>query len=97
MDELLQVVAKNITSIKSTIERNKKYFNYPFTTKCDNYYSLILLQNRLDPWERFKLYYVLKIAIVLLQTKKAIYLREKLLLKSLVFLVLSRQEHNQKC
>jgi hypothetical protein len=53
MDELIQVVEKNIACIKSTIERNKKYYNYPFTTNCNNYYSLILLQNGLDNWERF--------------------------------------------
>ncbi|SFK66873.1 hypothetical protein SAMN03159341_1017 [Paenibacillus sp. 1_12] len=54
MDELLQLVEKNINSIKSTIERNKKYHKYPFTTNCDHYYSLILLQNRLDNWDVFR-------------------------------------------
>jgi hypothetical protein len=53
LDELLEVVEKNINSIKSTIERNKKYHKYPFTTNCDHYYTLILLQNRLDNWEGF--------------------------------------------
>ncbi|MCU6790732.1 hypothetical protein OB236_01210 [Paenibacillus sp. WQ 127069] len=54
MDELLQAVEKNIMSTKSNIERNKKYYKYPFTTNCDHYYTLILLQNRLDKWENFK-------------------------------------------
>jgi 4-hydroxyphenylpyruvate dioxygenase-like putative hemolysin len=53
MDELLDLVEKNIKSIKSTIERNKKYHKYPFTNNCDHYYTLILLQNRLDNWESF--------------------------------------------
>jgi hypothetical protein len=53
MDELLDLVEKNITVIKSTIERNKKYHDYPFTNNCDHYYTLILLQNRLDNWESF--------------------------------------------
>ena len=53
MDELIQVVEKNINSLKKTIEHNKKYYDYPFTSNCDHYYKLLLLHNRLENWENF--------------------------------------------
>ncbi|MDF2960317.1 MAG: hypothetical protein K0S39_2052 [Paenibacillus sp.] len=53
VDELIQLVEKNITSLKSSIEYNKKYFDYPFTNNCEHYYKLMLLHNRLENWEQF--------------------------------------------
>jgi hypothetical protein len=54
MDELIQVVEDRISTLKTSIEYNKKYTNYPFTDDCDHYYKLMLLQNRADNWEQFR-------------------------------------------
>ncbi|OME94510.1 hypothetical protein BK127_41465 [Paenibacillus sp. FSL H7-0331] len=51
MDELLKVVEKNINSIRSTIERNKKYRKYPFTTTIIT--RLYCYKIVLDNWESF--------------------------------------------
>jgi hypothetical protein len=37
---------------EATLERLKKYQDYPFTCNTDHYYSLILAQNTLDVWRR---------------------------------------------
>ncbi|MGQ5393030.1 hypothetical protein ACT8ZS_19625 [Paenibacillus sp. M.A.Huq-84] len=53
MNELIKKTIANIDSYKAAIARNKKYSEYPFTNNCDHYYHLLLLQNRLENWERF--------------------------------------------
>lgn len=53
MNELIFVIEKNINSLKSDVERNKKHTDYPFTNTCDHLYRRVLLQNRLETWEQF--------------------------------------------
>ncbi|OXM87071.1 hypothetical protein [Paenibacillus rigui] len=53
MNELITLVERNIKSYQASIERNKKYFDYPFTNNSDHYYKLILLHDRLECWESF--------------------------------------------
>jgi hypothetical protein len=50
--ELIQEVESICGTYRASIERNKKYFDYPFTSNSDHYYKLMLLHTRLDTWER---------------------------------------------
>lgn len=52
MNELINEIKDNITLYEHTLSRRKKHYEYPFTRSCDHYYSLIILQNTLDVWER---------------------------------------------
>jgi hypothetical protein len=53
MEELLNVVSASIKKINTNIARNKKYFDYPFTSNCDHYYKLMLLHSQSECWEQF--------------------------------------------
>lgn len=53
MEELLNVVSDSIKKINTNIARNKKYFDYPFTSNCSHYYKLMLLHSQSECWEQF--------------------------------------------
>ncbi|CAN7310873.1 hypothetical protein LJR153_001682 [Paenibacillus sp. LjRoot153] len=53
MEELLNVVSEGINKINTNIARNKKYFDYPFTTNCGHFYKLLLLHSQVECWEQF--------------------------------------------
>ncbi|KRE96905.1 hypothetical protein ASG89_30720 [Paenibacillus sp. Soil766] len=53
MEELLNVVSEGIKKINTNIARNKKYFDYPFTSNCDHYYKLMLLHSQSQCWDQF--------------------------------------------
>ncbi|UUZ80524.1 hypothetical protein LJK88_37560 [Paenibacillus sp. P26] len=53
MNELIDFTNSQVIALKAVIERDKKYFSYPFTNNCDHYYRLLLLHNRLESWEGF--------------------------------------------
>lgn len=48
MEELHSWVENNIKIIKCLIERNKKYFDYPFTSNTAHYYKLMLLHKEME-------------------------------------------------
>lgn len=51
---MLHEVIKIIKAYQASIERQKKYYDYPFTQNCDHYYKLILLQQKKDIWSECK-------------------------------------------
>ena len=51
---MLNEVKRIVETYRLSIERNKKYYDYPFTQDCDHYYKLIHLQINLDVWGRCK-------------------------------------------
>ncbi|MDQ0871355.1 hypothetical protein QFZ77_000014 [Paenibacillus sp. V4I3] len=53
MDELISYIEKKISTLKLNIERNKKYYDYPFTSNCDHFYHLIQLHKQLECWRQF--------------------------------------------
>ncbi|MDQ0888528.1 hypothetical protein QFZ81_003616 [Paenibacillus sp. V4I9] len=53
MEELMNVVQEKIKIMDANISRNKKYFDYPFTSNCNHYYKLILLHSQAECWEQF--------------------------------------------
>ncbi|MCM3341596.1 hypothetical protein M3650_23970 [Paenibacillus sp. MER TA 81-3] len=50
MEELIEDVEQIINVYRLSIEREKKYYNYPFTNNPDHYYKLMMLQKTLDIW-----------------------------------------------
>lgn len=51
---MLIEVTKILKTYQASIERQKKYYDYPFTQNCDHYYKLILLQQKKDIWSECK-------------------------------------------
>ncbi|MED5017451.1 hypothetical protein P9847_09025 [Paenibacillus chibensis] len=43
MEELMEDVEQIINVYRLSIEREKKYYNYPFTNNPDHYYKLMML------------------------------------------------------
>jgi hypothetical protein len=52
MTELIVEIQKCIENYRIMVERRKKYHELPFTRDTDHYYSLIMLINTLETWER---------------------------------------------
>jgi hypothetical protein len=50
MEELIEEVEQIISVYKLNIERQKKYYDYPFTNNPDHYYNLMMLQKTLEVW-----------------------------------------------
>lgn len=50
MEELIEDVERIIHIYKLNIERQKKYYDYPFTNNPDHYYRLMMLQKTLEVW-----------------------------------------------
>lgn len=50
MEELIEEVERIIHVYKLNIERQKKYYDYPFTNNPDHYYKLMMLQKTLEVW-----------------------------------------------
>lgn len=50
MEELIEDVEQIINVYKLSIEREKKYYDYPFTNNPDHYYKLMMLQKTLEVW-----------------------------------------------
>ncbi|MCK8487015.1 hypothetical protein M0651_07525 [Paenibacillus sp. MBLB2552] len=50
MDELIEEVEQVILQYKLNIERQKKYYDYPFTNNPDHYYKLMMLQKTFEVW-----------------------------------------------
>ncbi|NOU62821.1 hypothetical protein GC096_02005 [Paenibacillus sp. LMG 31461] len=53
MDELITNVEKSIHTLNLNIERNKKYYDYPFTNNCDHFYRLNQMHKQLECWNHF--------------------------------------------
>ncbi|MDD9267849.1 hypothetical protein ACFPES_12505 [Paenibacillus sp. GCM10023248] len=52
MEELITEFKAIVQQYKHTIQRLKKHYDYPFTTECGHYYTLIINQNSLEVFER---------------------------------------------
>lgn len=50
MEELIEDVEQIINVYRLSIEREKKYYNYPFKNNPDHYYKLMMLQKTLEIW-----------------------------------------------
>jgi uncharacterized protein (UPF0371 family) len=50
MEELIEDVERIIDVYKQNIERQKKYYDYPFTNNPDHYFRLMMLQKTLEVW-----------------------------------------------
>lgn len=50
MEELIEDVEQIIKVYKLSIEREKKYYDYPFTNNPEHYYKLMMLQKTLEVW-----------------------------------------------
>ncbi|NQX71817.1 hypothetical protein HQN90_37730 [Paenibacillus alba] len=54
MEEMLNEVTKILKTLQANMERQKKYYDYPFTQSCDHFYKLILLQQKMETWNQCK-------------------------------------------
>ncbi|GFZ93813.1 hypothetical protein GCM10008018_45310 [Paenibacillus marchantiophytorum] len=50
MEELIEEVEHIVYVYKLNIERQKKYYDYPFTNNPAHYYQLMMLQKTLEVW-----------------------------------------------
>lgn len=52
MEELIEEVEQIVLTYKLNIERQKKYYDYPFTNNPDHYFILMMLQKNLEVWTK---------------------------------------------
>lgn len=50
MEELIEEIEQIITIYNLNLERQKKYYDYPFTNNTAHYYQLMMIQKSLDSW-----------------------------------------------
>ncbi|MFH5181588.1 hypothetical protein ACHHV8_02540 [Paenibacillus sp. TAB 01] len=50
MEELIEEIEQIITMYKLNLERQKKYYDYPFTNNTAHYYQLMMIQKSLEAW-----------------------------------------------